>query len=116
MREGTHERTYTTTKHINTLLLRSRVKKYGMFSVCTDFSCSVCTDFEKVIWEHCLGDPRYTCFSSGISLPQSFLVLFDRVFSLQKSVFHSSLMYERCFKFHASERFVYEKISILFFW
>ncbi len=27
MREGTNERTYTTTKHITTLLLRSRVKK-----------------------------------------------------------------------------------------
>ncbi len=32
MREGRNERTYTTTKHITTLLLRSRVKKITYFT------------------------------------------------------------------------------------
>ncbi len=34
MREGTKERTYTTTKHIKTLLLRSRVKTYNKSVMC----------------------------------------------------------------------------------
>ncbi len=66
MREGTNEQTnermYTMTKHITTLLLRSRVKSTEFFQSVRIFPAVFVRIFEKVIWEHCYYCKSQTCY------------------------------------------------------